>query len=1174
MKKWHKMSLALGMSASLLVPSFASATTLDSPYSKEKQPYNVLDRLNLTAKEKSELAFKEREKKQEIFSDNTLVVKYNQKLSTKNHRAAGAYVVRTYPELGYDVVRIQKGKKLEDVMNAYSKMNAVQHVQPSVVVNHYGGFSDPKASQMYHLELLKVEEALKLAGEHEVTVAVIDMGVDTKHDDLKNNVLPPYTVANPADPGVGQYHGTHVAGIIAAEKGNGSGGYGVNPNAKILPVNIFDGGASFDYALAEGILYAANNGADVINMSVGAPFKMPLVEEALKVAADKGVVIIASAGNDGRIQYNYPAQYDGVITVGATNDKNEIAEFSTIGPQIDVVAPGEDVYATLTDYSVGSTYDYLSGTSMSGPIAAAVASLIKTKHPDLNTYQVEYILEQTAKDLGDKGFDLTFGYGIVDPVAALNFDISKLPSFEKPTDENILTDAVPYSVGSDMSTRSGSLITSGEVDYVKFEVEEGEYIQTALTGSELFDYALELRFYPEGKTTSEKPIIVNKVQQGSQEGYLYKAESKGTLVVGVKDDNKNYSLDGKSTYELSLQRFDSLMEDTLTKKNMVEITTLPFDSNELEEGPFYLANEKETDKDYFTLSFEEPTMVQIDLSALPGLNTSLKIYDSYMFNEPIPDWVSEYEREFWPWPMYEANANGYGEGETLTFEVMPGMDMILEVSGNARTNDYYYYYGPIMPVTTEEKVVEASNLPYQLTMETKEIPADEDNYPMMDYPMYGEKMVEEVISDGMSYKEYKNIYNVNSSMFEQQRYSYFEKEMVDQILNSARPLNAGESQQGYFQRGYDEDWFSFTADATAAYEFTVNNTETMRPMVEIFEYDEKDNQLYSVNGGGYIIYDPMNMNEDTKTSTILEEGKQYYFNLVNWWGTSFDQYTLKFDKLMDAPKDVNEDNNTEIKATILTPGAAKTGNYALPNDIDIYYYKHREEDALFGYNVKPHELTDEQKKTLPKSLQTPIDPIVILVEDTNGNMAIDPEETVKNIYMDRGWDNEPEAGSFKAKKDVGYFIVLDNYFWGGVPIADYDLVINKLDRKDEDADSVLKNGVPTKPLSLKAEGENQWNATGYLNAGLDYGDQDYYKLDVAAKGDVQITLDLSDELNGVISVYDSNGKLIKTFNQYYLNGDDEIGILSLEKGTYIIEVRDFENRSSSNPYTLNVQWSN
>jgi hypothetical protein len=1182
LKKWQKATAAFGLSATLLMPSFAGAqeSSLLQRYG-EKPAYDVLERLNLSAKEKSKLAFEQKKEEKAKYSEDTLIVKYNKKLSSKDHKRLGTYVIRSFPQLGYEVVKLQKGKKMEDVIKAYQKLDAVSHVAPSVKLEMYGN-PDPKTAEMYHLQLLEIEKALKLAGNHEVTVAVIDGLADVNHPELKGRVLPPYNVADPANPGYPDYHGTHVAGIIAAEMNNGMGGHGVAPNAKILPINVFDSYGSFDYILAEAILYAAENGADVINMSLGAPFEMPLVEEAIKKAVEKGVVIVAAAGNDGAIQYNYPASYDGVITVGATNDKNKKAYFTTYGPSIDVVAPGEDVYSTLSDAGK-STFYKLSGTSMASPIVAGVAALIKSKYPDLNTYEVEHILESTATDLGEKGFDLDYGYGLVNPEAALKYDVKNLPKFKNWTDEEVLKEAALLEVADEPVQHTGKLTTPRQTDWVKVEVAEGEYIQTSLSGADKYDYKMVLRFYPEGKTESDKPIEVSNVRHGKTEAKLWKAPAKGTLVIGVTDENENYSAQGLSEYELTVQRFAAPAEDVGTKEEPIEITELPFDSNTLD-VPLQLLSETkvtgkdgkatvEADKDYFKLTFEEPTKLQIDLSAIPGVNTSLKLYFAEEFYMEPPADFPEYEKEQWPWPVAIADKKGISEKETLTFEAMPG-EYILEVDGEGYSYFdlfWYYIYGLGMNNQEEEnELVKGSMLPYQLTVETKELPEDEDGYPVMDLPM--EEPMEVVTEEAVEKRieSLKKQADPNAVIIIYDEWNEFGEEDVKTIKEKALAYNIGDKAEGYFQSWEDQDWFAFTVDKTAIYEFAINQTDTLMPNMTLYAYDEKEDTLYQV-ASPWMFYNPFSLqNEETKMTITLEKGKQYYLQLRNFGEMSFDPYRLTSKFYMDAPKDANEDNNEMIRATVLNSGSKVRGNFVQQGDIDIFYYKHRAEEQMIGFSLKQLELDAKQKEKLPSELTMPFDFVVTVIEDTNGNMHISDEEANKSIVYDHGWDNEPEAGSFKAKKNVGYFIVVDQFFPMGANINEYELTLDASYGQDEDAKSVVKNNVPSHPLSFQKDGNNKWKAVGKLNGGVPFGDKDFYRFDAAADGTFKLTLETPKELDGVITVYDAKGNVVKALD-YYLQGDAETGYVTLKKGTYYVEVKDTYARSSIDNYQLYVE---
>lgn len=273
MKKWQKAAFSVGLASTLILPNFASAAIRPPLEQWKKQPYNVV---------KAPLAYRQLEEAQNQVSEDTLIVKYKEKIPASVHQKLGANVKKSFPLLGYDVVTIQKGKTLQEVARNYAKLKAVTSVTPSFTYKKLGT-NDPKNGQMYPLSLLQIDKALQLAGKHSVTVAVIDTGLDMKHPDLKAQLLPSYNAANPANPGIKDIHGTHVAGIIGAAANNGVGAHGINPNVKILPIDVFNGGwGASDYTIAQGILYAIEKGAKVINMSLGGYFSSPILEDAVK----------------------------------------------------------------------------------------------------------------------------------------------------------------------------------------------------------------------------------------------------------------------------------------------------------------------------------------------------------------------------------------------------------------------------------------------------------------------------------------------------------------------------------------------------------------------------------------------------------------------------------------------------------------------------------------------------------------------------------------------------------------------------------------------------------------------------------------------------------------------------------------------------------------------------
>jgi serine protease len=283
--------------------------------------------------------------------------------------------------------------------------------------------SDPYRSQQWDLATMRVAEAWPKSTGAGVTVAVIDTGVDSQHPDLAANVVSGYdAVANRAGTvSDGNGHGTHVAGTIAAVTGNGVGVAGVAPDVKIMPVKVLsDNGSGYMSDTAEGIIWAADHGAQVINMSLGGPSKTAAVSNAVAYARSKGVTVVAAAGNERQqgSPISYPGADAGVIAVAATTSADVVASYSNAGSYVDVAAPGSGIISTYPT-KLGKAYASLNGTSMAAPHVAAVAALLKGYQKSLTPDQIESVLKKSAVDLGKAGFDNDYGYGRVDAVAAL-----------------------------------------------------------------------------------------------------------------------------------------------------------------------------------------------------------------------------------------------------------------------------------------------------------------------------------------------------------------------------------------------------------------------------------------------------------------------------------------------------------------------------------------------------------------------------------------------------------------------------------------------------------------------------------------------------------------------------------------------------------------------------------
>jgi thermitase len=277
------------------------------------------------------------------------------------------------------------------------------------------------------------------------TIAILDTGVDLNHPDLDGKLIAGWDfLDNDATPADTYGHGTHVAGIAAAETNNslGTAGVAYGSNIKIMPLRVGDQNGIPTSASVDAIYYAANNGANVINMSYGGRFGSSSEQQAINYAWGKGVVVVASAGNDGTSKISYPAAFTNCIAVGATNWHDQLSSYSNHGSALDVVAPGGDmsgygdvggIYSTMptydvyltTSYSYQKNYDYLQGTSMAAPEVTGLAGLLfavgvtDTNSDGRINDEIRNIIQTTTDDLGAAGWDSTYGWGRVNVYKAV-----------------------------------------------------------------------------------------------------------------------------------------------------------------------------------------------------------------------------------------------------------------------------------------------------------------------------------------------------------------------------------------------------------------------------------------------------------------------------------------------------------------------------------------------------------------------------------------------------------------------------------------------------------------------------------------------------------------------------------------------------------------------------------
>jgi hypothetical protein len=296
----------------------------------------------------------------------------------------------------------------------------VRMVEPDVPAGIDVVSSDPLYGQQWFLPHVGAEEAWGLElGSRDLIVAVVDTGVDASHPDLAGRVLEGYDFVNrDATTADDHGHGTHVAGIIAASGEDGVGVAGMAWRVRVLPVKVLDAKGSGYYSdIIAGIRYAADRGAAVINLSLSGGASSAILQEAVDYARSRGSLVVAAAGNDALDSLGYPAACRGVTSVGAVDENDIPASFSNRGEGLDLVAPGLDIYSDFK----GRGFASMSGTSMAAPQVAGAAALLRSLHPDWGIDQVEQRLSSTARDLGDTGYDLYSGWGLLQADRALGY---------------------------------------------------------------------------------------------------------------------------------------------------------------------------------------------------------------------------------------------------------------------------------------------------------------------------------------------------------------------------------------------------------------------------------------------------------------------------------------------------------------------------------------------------------------------------------------------------------------------------------------------------------------------------------------------------------------------------------------------------------------------------------
>ena len=306
-----------------------------------------------------------------------------------------------------DTMIVQEVLQTEDTQSLVLPSQSVSEpvsITPSIVPN------DSYFDEQWAFGRIQALEAWQItSGSQEVIIAVLDTGIDQTHIDLAGKVIASINFTQSPTVDDIDSHGTHVAGIIGAIADNGVGIAGLAYNCSLMNVKVADDKGFVDTkSVAEGIVWAVDNGAKVINMSLTLTEPTQALEDAVDYAWSKGVILVAAAGNNGSSTPMYPANYANCLAVTAINSNGLLAPLANHGDWVDVAAPGANIYSTVPD----NGYDYKTGTSMATPYVASLAGLLLCVVSDANgngllNDEVRYIIENSCDEIGT--LDVTNG---------------------------------------------------------------------------------------------------------------------------------------------------------------------------------------------------------------------------------------------------------------------------------------------------------------------------------------------------------------------------------------------------------------------------------------------------------------------------------------------------------------------------------------------------------------------------------------------------------------------------------------------------------------------------------------------------------------------------------------------------------------------------------------------
>ncbi|MFV9510424.1 S8 family peptidase [Tepidibacillus sp. LV47] len=587
-------------------------------------------------------------------------------------------LINWLPELKVTRLQLKENVNVSEWLKKWIDDPNIEYMQPNLTVRISQVPNDLFYPKQTYLKRIHMEKAWEQVTKNSnITIAILDTGVDLEHPDLKPNLVDGINLLDKkAKPQDDNGHGTNVAGIVAAVGNNSIGIAGILWRAKLMPVKVLDKkGEGDSFLVGQGIRYAVDHGADIILLSLGEPVFTPFMKEAVDYAVAKNVLIVAASGNEGN-QLNYPAAFSSVLSVGAVDQDDEYARYSNYGQQLDVVAPGDGIYTT----QLGGQYTANSGTSMAAPQVAGLAALLYQKYPDLTPKEVENIIKFSADDVDQPGWDEKTGYGKINAIRALNFPLERLKDGFEPNNTKETATPFPYN-----DTFFAQLTLNQDVDWYKLNLPYHGVVDFQLNLEKSLTSPIQITVFPNGTNRNFIYKIKNstKITLNLPQGLSYiKLEYSDLNQKGMKTDQIRYSLTNQ--YRINQDQFEN--NDNLRDAYLLE------NLQQIIKGTFH----KEHDWDWY----------QIEVNQSGELTVSVSVDTNRL--DPVIWFQAKGKHNI------EIDEKGSGEKEEKTIPVSPGTYYVrlADYNGYEVIGEYQLYF---QLTTSDGDTHEPNDFPLEAT---------------------------------------------------------------------------------------------------------------------------------------------------------------------------------------------------------------------------------------------------------------------------------------------------------------------------------------------------------------------------------------------------------------------------------------------------------------------------